>query len=288
MAAVVAAVPAVDATLEGAAKSTLGKLQHDLATLRGKVISAAKKRDETLRRQFFRAQAQAFPDGIPQERALGQRRPAQPLRPGARPKAGAGTAARSRPPLGADAVMPKPRSRRRPATRRPVRAAARPRAALARPYPRATKYTAIVAGVALCHRLRADRLLLRVALAHDRRAPARRARSRAAACLRAAAGDSPKRRPLREGSHRSAERPRLRTADAGAEARRVRRQRALGHGHPARRQPHGQAADDQLSAAGPSAPPRARSGRSPRQHAYRSAVGRASSRSRASRSMRRC
>ena len=41
-----------------------------MATLRGKVINAAKKRDETLRRQFFRAQAQAFPDGIPQERAL--------------------------------------------------------------------------------------------------------------------------------------------------------------------------------------------------------------------------
>ncbi len=71
MASIVASVPAIDATLEGAAKSTLGKLQHDLATLRGKVISAAKKRDETLRRQFFRAQAQAFPDGIPQERALG-------------------------------------------------------------------------------------------------------------------------------------------------------------------------------------------------------------------------
>ncbi len=71
MAAIIATVPAIDATLEGAAKSTLGKLQHDLATLRGKVISAAKKRDDTLRRQFFRAQSQAFPDGIPQERALG-------------------------------------------------------------------------------------------------------------------------------------------------------------------------------------------------------------------------
>jgi bacillithiol biosynthesis cysteine-adding enzyme BshC len=70
MAAILASVPAIDATLEGAAKSTLGKLQHDLATLRGKVINAAKKRDETLRRQFFRARAQAFPDGIPQERAL--------------------------------------------------------------------------------------------------------------------------------------------------------------------------------------------------------------------------
>ena len=71
LAAIVAAVPAIDATLEGAAKSTLGKLQHDLTSLRGKVISAAKKRDETLRRQFVRAQAQAFPDGMPQERALG-------------------------------------------------------------------------------------------------------------------------------------------------------------------------------------------------------------------------
>jgi uncharacterized protein YllA (UPF0747 family) len=71
LAAVIAAVPAVDATLEGAARASLGKIQHDLATLRGKVISAAKKRDETLRRQFHRAQSQAFPDGIPQERALG-------------------------------------------------------------------------------------------------------------------------------------------------------------------------------------------------------------------------
>jgi uncharacterized protein YllA (UPF0747 family) len=71
MVAIVASVPAIDATLEGAARSTLGKLQHDLSALRSKVISAAKKRDETLRRQFFRAQTQAFPDGIPQERALG-------------------------------------------------------------------------------------------------------------------------------------------------------------------------------------------------------------------------
>jgi len=71
MAAIIATVPAIDATLEGAARSTLGKLQHDLAAFGGKVISAAKKRDETLRRQFSRARAQAFPDGIPQERALG-------------------------------------------------------------------------------------------------------------------------------------------------------------------------------------------------------------------------
>jgi bacillithiol biosynthesis cysteine-adding enzyme BshC len=71
MAALIAAVPAIDATLEGAARSTLGKLQHDLAALGDKVISAAKKRDGTLRRQYFRAQAQAFPDGAPQERTIG-------------------------------------------------------------------------------------------------------------------------------------------------------------------------------------------------------------------------
>jgi bacillithiol synthase len=71
MHALIQAVPAIDPTLEGAARSTLGKLQHDLMTLRSKVISAAKKRDETLRRQFFRAQGQAFPEGVPQERAIG-------------------------------------------------------------------------------------------------------------------------------------------------------------------------------------------------------------------------
>jgi hypothetical protein len=35
MMAIVSSVPAIDAT-EGAAKSTLGKLQHDLAMLRGR------------------------------------------------------------------------------------------------------------------------------------------------------------------------------------------------------------------------------------------------------------
>ena len=70
MAALIASLPTIDATLEGAGKSTLGKLRHELSALRGKVISAAKKRDETLRRQFLRAQVQAFPDGLPQERAI--------------------------------------------------------------------------------------------------------------------------------------------------------------------------------------------------------------------------
>jgi len=68
---VIAAMPSVDPTLAGAAKTTLGKMEHDLKTLHGKVIQAVKKRDETLRRQYTRAQAQIFPNGTPQERTLG-------------------------------------------------------------------------------------------------------------------------------------------------------------------------------------------------------------------------
>ena len=71
MSRVVEAMPAVDATLAGAAKTTLGRMEHDLKSLHGKVIQAAKKRDETLRRQFVRTQAQIFPAGHPQERTLG-------------------------------------------------------------------------------------------------------------------------------------------------------------------------------------------------------------------------
>lgn len=66
-----AALPALDPTLTGAAKTTLGRMEHDLRGLHTKIIHAAKKRDETLRRQFTRAQAQAFPHGHPQERTLG-------------------------------------------------------------------------------------------------------------------------------------------------------------------------------------------------------------------------
>ena len=61
----------VDSTLEGAAKSTLGKMQHDQQSLHGKVIHAAKRKDETLRRQFHRTQGQLFPNGQPQEREVG-------------------------------------------------------------------------------------------------------------------------------------------------------------------------------------------------------------------------
>jgi bacillithiol synthase len=67
---VIEAMPALDPTLAGAARTTLGKMEHELRTLRNKVIHAAKRRDETLRRQFTRAQAQFYPLGHPQERTL--------------------------------------------------------------------------------------------------------------------------------------------------------------------------------------------------------------------------
>lgn len=71
MAAVAAAVPVIDPTLAGTVKSTLGKLEHEVHSLHNKVIHAAKRKDETLRRQFQRAQALSFPQGHPQEREVG-------------------------------------------------------------------------------------------------------------------------------------------------------------------------------------------------------------------------
>lgn len=65
------AVPAIDPTLEGTARSALKAMQHQLRTLHEKMLHAAKRRDDTLRRQFAKARAQAFPDGEPQERAIG-------------------------------------------------------------------------------------------------------------------------------------------------------------------------------------------------------------------------
>jgi bacillithiol biosynthesis cysteine-adding enzyme BshC len=65
------AVATIDPTLQGAAQSTQGRMQHDLQTLRGKMIQAAKRRDETLRRQFTRTRALAFPRGHAQERTIG-------------------------------------------------------------------------------------------------------------------------------------------------------------------------------------------------------------------------
>ena len=68
---VMQALPALDPTLEGAAQSTLGRLQHEIQTLHGKMIQAAKRRNETLRRQFIRARALTFPGGHAQERTIG-------------------------------------------------------------------------------------------------------------------------------------------------------------------------------------------------------------------------
>jgi uncharacterized protein YllA (UPF0747 family) len=71
MEAVAREVASVDATLEGASRSTLGRMQDDLKKLQAKIVQAAKRKDDTLRRQFRHAQAQAFPAGQPQERAIG-------------------------------------------------------------------------------------------------------------------------------------------------------------------------------------------------------------------------
>jgi bacillithiol biosynthesis cysteine-adding enzyme BshC len=64
-------VPRIDATLEGATRSTLSRMQDDLKKLHAKIVQAAKRKDETLRRQFHHARAQTFPAGHPQEREIG-------------------------------------------------------------------------------------------------------------------------------------------------------------------------------------------------------------------------
>jgi uncharacterized protein YllA (UPF0747 family) len=71
MDAVIRAVSAIDPTLEGKARSVVGRMEHELSTLHAKILQAAKRRDDTLRRQFVHARAQAFPQGEPQERAVG-------------------------------------------------------------------------------------------------------------------------------------------------------------------------------------------------------------------------
>ena len=70
MEAVIAAMPSVDPTLESTSRSTLTRMQQDLRSLHGKMITAAKRRDETLRRQFTRTRAVTFPGGTPQERTI--------------------------------------------------------------------------------------------------------------------------------------------------------------------------------------------------------------------------
>jgi bacillithiol biosynthesis cysteine-adding enzyme BshC len=64
-------VPQIDVTLEGTVRTTQGRLQHEMHTLHTKVIQAAKRKDETLRRQFQRTRALTFPLGHSQEREIG-------------------------------------------------------------------------------------------------------------------------------------------------------------------------------------------------------------------------
>ncbi|MCC7126054.1 MAG: bacillithiol biosynthesis cysteine-adding enzyme BshC [Acidobacteria bacterium] len=71
MEALARVVPQIDPTLAGTVNTTQGKLQHEMQTLHNKVIQAAKRKDDTLRRQFQHAQALTFPAGHPQEREIG-------------------------------------------------------------------------------------------------------------------------------------------------------------------------------------------------------------------------
>ena len=71
MEALAGVVPQIDPTLEAATHATLNRMQDDLKKLHNKIIQAAKRKDETLRRQFKHSQAQAFPSGHPQEREIG-------------------------------------------------------------------------------------------------------------------------------------------------------------------------------------------------------------------------
>jgi bacillithiol biosynthesis cysteine-adding enzyme BshC len=63
-------VTAIDPTLAGALETTELRIRETLGTLQNKIVQAAKRKDETLRRQFSRTRALAFPNGQPQERAL--------------------------------------------------------------------------------------------------------------------------------------------------------------------------------------------------------------------------
>jgi bacillithiol biosynthesis cysteine-adding enzyme BshC len=71
MEALARVVPQIDPTLDGTVRTTLTRMEHEVQTLHTKVIHAAKRKDETLRRQFQRAQSLTFPNGHPQEREVG-------------------------------------------------------------------------------------------------------------------------------------------------------------------------------------------------------------------------
>jgi bacillithiol biosynthesis cysteine-adding enzyme BshC len=65
------AIVKLDTTLTGAVDTTLDRMRDTLQSLHGKMIQAAKRNDETLRRQFKRTYALVHPGGAPQERTLG-------------------------------------------------------------------------------------------------------------------------------------------------------------------------------------------------------------------------
>jgi uncharacterized protein YllA (UPF0747 family) len=65
-----APVVRIDPTLSGALETTEQKIRETLGTLHNKIVQAAKRKDETLRRQFSRTRGLAFPNGHPQERAI--------------------------------------------------------------------------------------------------------------------------------------------------------------------------------------------------------------------------
>jgi bacillithiol biosynthesis cysteine-adding enzyme BshC len=64
-------VTTIDPTLTGVVETTADRIGETLKTLEAKIVQASKKKDETMRRQFQRTQALAFPGGHPQERTLG-------------------------------------------------------------------------------------------------------------------------------------------------------------------------------------------------------------------------
>ena len=63
-------VAAIDPTLTGAVDTTELRIRETMGTLQNKIVQAAKRKDETLRRQFGRTRTLVFPNGQPQERAL--------------------------------------------------------------------------------------------------------------------------------------------------------------------------------------------------------------------------
>ena len=63
-------VARIDQTLTGAVDTSVTHVHHVLASLRTKTFQAAKRKDETLRRQLDRAHTLIFPGRVPQERGL--------------------------------------------------------------------------------------------------------------------------------------------------------------------------------------------------------------------------